>query len=284
MTDKSPLFVSALELLAHATELYATEHPKKYKFVILHLANSIELILKDCLIDHNVSIYKGPKDTITIWGTFDELSKLGINIPEKPVIELLIDDRNTIQHRFGFPNGEAVFYYLEQVATFFVRFLDEQYKVKLTEALEPHLSKENLALLGLIPDDYSHLKKLYKISPEAAIQQAYSAIEKKLRNEVPMSELRQRADSSKAISQFMPALLRDQVKILTEEGYITADVAGDIELLRNARNRVAHSSTDTDGGAREYEKVFKVAIKTLGVLEPVHRDTQEKVDDEQKAG
>jgi len=284
MTDKSPLFVSALELLAHGTELYSMGHPNKYKFVILHLANSIELILKDCLIDHNVSIYKGPKETITIWGTFDELNKLGIVIPEKPVIELLIDDRNTIQHRFGFPNGEAVFYYLEQVASFFVRFLEEQYKVKLTEALEPHLSKENLALIGLIPDDYSHLKKLYQISPEAAIQQAYSAIEKKLRKEVPMSELRQRADGSKASSQFIPALLRDQIRILVEEGYINADIANDIELLRNTRNRVAHSSGDTDGNSKELEKVFKIALRILSVLEQVNRSNQEKTPEDQKAG
>lgn len=61
MSDKSPLFVSALELVAHATELYIAGQSKKYKFVILHLANSVELILKDCLIDHGVSIYKTQK-------------------------------------------------------------------------------------------------------------------------------------------------------------------------------------------------------------------------------
>jgi hypothetical protein len=45
MSDKSPLFVSTSELLAHAIELYFEGIERNYKFVILHLANAIELIL-----------------------------------------------------------------------------------------------------------------------------------------------------------------------------------------------------------------------------------------------
>ena len=69
MSDDSPLFVSSLELLAHATEIFAQKNPKKYKFVILHLANSIELILKDFVIDLGFSIYNNSK-TIGIWECF----------------------------------------------------------------------------------------------------------------------------------------------------------------------------------------------------------------------
>jgi hypothetical protein len=65
MSDKSPLFVSSLELIAHATELFAQKNPKKYKFIILHLANAIELVLKDLVIDQGMSIYKpGTNKTI----------------------------------------------------------------------------------------------------------------------------------------------------------------------------------------------------------------------------
>src|SRR5258708_40204626 len=111
MSDKSLLFVSSLELSAHATELFAQKSPKKYKFVILHLANAVELILKDCMIDQGVSIYI-PKSnkTLTIWECTDLLDSKGVKLPERPVIELLIDDRNTIQHRFGYPSAEAVYY------------------------------------------------------------------------------------------------------------------------------------------------------------------------------
>jgi hypothetical protein len=108
MSDKSPLFVSASELLAHAIELYFEGTERKYKFVILHLANAIELILKDRIIDSGSSIYKSSSTTtISIWDAFTILDKAGVNTQERPIIELLIDDRNTIRHRFGFPNGDA---------------------------------------------------------------------------------------------------------------------------------------------------------------------------------
>ena len=71
MSDKSPLFVSASELLAHAIELYFEGMERKYKFVILHLANAIELILKDRIIDSGSSIYKSSSTTtISIWDAF----------------------------------------------------------------------------------------------------------------------------------------------------------------------------------------------------------------------
>jgi len=61
MTDKSPLFISANELLAHSIELYTQGNERKYKFVILHLANAVELILKDRIIDIGKSIYREKK-------------------------------------------------------------------------------------------------------------------------------------------------------------------------------------------------------------------------------
>lgn len=261
MSDKSPLFVSALELLAHATELYASGHPRKYKFVVLHLANSVELLLKDCLIDNGITIYKNPKETITIWGSFDELEKLGIKIPEKPVIELLVDDRNTIQHRFGFPNAESVFYYLEQVVNFFNRFLDEQYKVKLVEALTPHLSKENLALIGLVEDDYSHLKKLFQLSPEAAVQQAYAMVEAKLREKIPYEKMRS--------TSTRPLFANDIIRLMARKDIISTEIAREFERFRMIRNQAAHGASDKVSKA-ELEAALKSAMSVLEILDKIN--------------
>jgi hypothetical protein len=267
MSDKSPLFVSALELIAQATELYATGHPRKYKFAILHLSNGIELILKDCLVDHGVSIYKNPKETITIWGAFEELSKLGINVPEKPLIELLIDDRNTIQHRFGFPNAESVFYYLEGVVAFFVRFLKEQYDVNLAEALQPHLAEENLALLGLIPDNFSHFRKLLQLSPEAAIQQAFATVQGEIKRiislGVSLGSKREHQISSRAVILFLNELV--------QKGYLPENIKTRYEELKYARNRAAHGSSSyrTDD---EYQTALETSIQILSAIEKAKQD------------
>lgn len=168
MSDKSPLFVSSMELIAHAVELYRANKPRKFKFVILHLANSVELILKDLLIDKGESIYK-PKQpqTITIWEVFDKLTAHNMILPERPIIELLIDDRNTIQHRFGFPDAESVFYYLECIISFFKRILSNEYGVDLSDVLKSHLSQDELAFIGLaqqVEENEHALDPLFQIS------------------------------------------------------------------------------------------------------------------------
>jgi uncharacterized protein YutE (UPF0331/DUF86 family) len=274
MSDKSPLFVSALELLSHATELYAAGHPRKYKFVVLHLANSIELLLKDCMLDYGVSIYKNPKETVTIWGCFDELEKLNVKIPERPVIELLIDDRNTIQHRFGFPDAESVYYYLEQVVAFFKRFLEVHYKLDLAETLQPHLSKAHLEMLGLVEDEYSYLSKLMKISPQAAIVQAFKVIDEKVLDYISpyLPELNGRPHPT-----YWRQLAFDQlIQELEEKKYLPINSRPHYEELRRARNYAAHADTGNGSGI-DWKAAFHIAENMIKGLQSAHQDNYQFV-------
>ncbi len=65
------------------------------KLLILHLANSVELILKDILLDVGESIYKekNPKETVTVGVYLETLKTKGITVPYQNKIELLIDER-----------------------------------------------------------------------------------------------------------------------------------------------------------------------------------------------
>lgn len=179
MNHKSPLFVSALELVVHATELFQQGNQRKYKFVVLHLANAVELILKDRLLLAGVSIYKTDKkrETVSVWQAFEALEHRNIKVIERPSIELLIDDRNTIQHRFGFPDASTVCYYLEHVIAFFKRFLDAEYNVDLVAELGFYLSEEDRKLLELIveKDEAAYLPKLFQVSPEGAVRRLRDA-------------------------------------------------------------------------------------------------------------
>lgn len=242
MSDKSPLFVSAVELLAHATELYSQGNERKYKFVILHLANAVELILKDRLVDKGVSIYVQRKpQTIGIWEAFEELQKVNVNIAEPPVMELLIDDRNTIQHRFGFPNAETVFYYLEQTVAFFKRFFTEEYSVDIAEVLKLHLSEENLALIGLaekVGDEYASLDKLFELSPESAVLQAFNSIEQKY---IELSGM-QHSFKGKPLMFYQNSDFIHLLDDLAIEGFISPASVHQFKFLREMRNRAAHAA------------------------------------------
>jgi hypothetical protein len=63
------------------------------KFALLHVDQAIELILKECVRANGKSVYKNPKETITIWGAYDILNALHIVIPERPDLELLHEER-----------------------------------------------------------------------------------------------------------------------------------------------------------------------------------------------
>lgn len=273
MSDDSPLFVSAIELLAHATELYGQGNERKYKFVVLHLANAIELILKDRLIDAGVSIYQQKRShTISIWDAFDKLQKQKVNIPERPIIELLIDDRNTIQHRFGFPDAETVYFYLKRVIAFFRRFLDDEYGVALVDVLKPYLDIEHLAFLGLVEDEESEiaqLDKLFEISPEAAVLQAYNVIEKKFIEALDgdFFNLQRRAFAFWRHPEF-PHLL-DWLAI---EGYVTHDTVREFHFLREMRNRAAHAAHFPDDSPEQWAKALQIAKDLIRGLDRAFRD------------
>lgn len=268
MSDNSPLFVSALELIAQATELYAEKHPRKYKFVILHLANAIELILKDRLIDKGVSIYK-PKssETIGVWSAFEELAKLNVVIPEKPIMELLIDDRNTIQHRFGFPNADSVYYYLENVIAFFKRFLVDEYSVQLGELLSTYLSKEHLAILGFSSDPFSGVYQLAKVSPKSAVIEAGILIDNGIVQFIdPKSEY-----SSRPYGMLPTTFRHQMLSRLESNSFVSDDFVEKLQLFRRIRNEAAHLSavSEKDVHDSKWKQGLQLAKEIMRDIEKV---------------
>lgn len=180
MSYKSPLFKSAIELIAHATEIFSMKIERKNKFVILHLANAIELILKDKLIDEGLSIYSNNSTTISLWKSFELLEQKNIVIKHRPIIELLIDDRNTIQHRFGHPNADSTYFYLEIVINFLNTFLEDYYSLNLGDLLKEYLTEGQLNLLGFTDDEYKNIERLIDVAPDSAVIKIYELIEQKI--------------------------------------------------------------------------------------------------------
>ena len=272
---KSPLFVSSIELLAHATELFKEKNERKFKFVILHLANAVELILKDKLLVKGCSIYsaKNQNLTIGIWESFRDLSDKGINIIEKPVIELLVDDRNTLQHRFGFPNEETVYFYLSCIKDFFERFLREEYNTSLKEELTPYLSEDYLQLLGLVKNELDHLEKLKEVSIEMALLQISSDIEK-ISYEIlkPYKETKDLRDTRIRSRLITPVMFSVNYLLLplAENGVIDRDTYQELrskyQIFRDFRNQISHGRIDKKVTRAALEKAYEHGIELLTYL------------------
>lgn len=269
MSENSPLFISSMELVAHAIDLYTTgDNSKKHKFIILHLANAIELILKDKVIDIGHSIYdkKNNQRTIGIWDCFNILEEKNINVKERPVIELLIDDRNTIQHRFGFPNSESIFFYISSTLEYFKRFLEEEYNLELIEILRLHTSEEALEIVGLKDTQDSEeksLTKLYEISPESSVLRGYNLIEFKL--SPFLSHDSNRADK-KPVMLWHSHNFKDLLTILSRDNRIVGNVNDKFQKLRQARNMGAHSQHFENVPSAMWKEAFDISIEFLKAI------------------
>jgi hypothetical protein len=141
-TGLSPLLRSGFEVLNHGLwHYFRSNTAADMKFALLHVDQSIELILKECVRAGGKSIYKNPKETITIWGAYDILEKeLKITIPEKPDLELLHEERNNIQHKYSNPSSDDAAFHIEKAMGFLTRFLKDQ----LTLDIKEHVPGEYL--------------------------------------------------------------------------------------------------------------------------------------------
>lgn len=138
----SPLLRSAFEVLEHGLwHFLRSDTSVDMKFAMMHIDQSIELLLKERVRQGGKSIYKNPKETISIWEAYRILEQdLGCKIPEKPDLELLHEERNTIQHKYSNPNAEDTAFQVERAILFINRFCKDELKVNLSD----HVAAEHL--------------------------------------------------------------------------------------------------------------------------------------------
>ena len=130
----SPILRSALEVLEHGLwHFFRSTTTKDMKFALLHIDQAIELLLKERVRSAGKSIYKNPKETITIWVAYTILEQeLECNIPEKADLELLHEERNNIQHKYANPNAEDAAFHIERAMQFINRFSKEELNLELS--------------------------------------------------------------------------------------------------------------------------------------------------------
>jgi hypothetical protein len=182
MAAESPLFQSAMELLAHSISHFNGSTELDRKLVILHLANAIELILKDLVLDAGESIYKNPKETITVHGCTDCLKGKSINVPFLNKVELLIDERNSLQHRYGSPNELTTIFYMNITVDFFKEILRKHYAQEFDEVIAQFADEKDLMAFRMRePRDETELevlKKLAKVHPLGSLLSAMAYLER----------------------------------------------------------------------------------------------------------
>jgi len=263
MGDGSPLFHSALDLLAHACEHYVSGQEKDRRFVILHLTNAIELLLKDRLLDLQVSIYESPKQTKSITKVLSDLEKRSVTVPLKHIIELLIDERNNLQHRFGSPNSIMVKYYFDNSLRFFEEFMNAAFGLELREYLSNMLDETTFAYIypasEASRDILLQARAVAKVHPSSSILTAWMELEKKvseLRELLEKQGKKEEAWFRYPASPFLRNLLGEYLPRTSERERMRREIV----RLSSMRNKITHANIDaTIEDAEDYiEKVEQI--------------------------
>jgi HEPN domain-containing protein len=130
----SPLLRSAFEVLNHGLwHFFRSDTSTDMKFALLHIDQAVELILKECVRANGKSIYRNPKETISIWGAYDILASLNIAIPEKADLEMLHEERNSIQHKYANLSAEDATFHIDNAMRFIRRFLKSALKIDIKD-------------------------------------------------------------------------------------------------------------------------------------------------------
>jgi hypothetical protein len=133
----SPLLRSAFEVLNHGLHHYFRSNTTMdMKFALLHVDQSIELLLKERVRMGGKSIHKqnNSKETISIWGAYDVLkNELSVEITEKSDLELLHEERNNIQHKYANPSSEDAAFHIAHAMKFIRRFVKDELSIDIKE-------------------------------------------------------------------------------------------------------------------------------------------------------
>lgn len=238
MALESPLFQSAMELLGHAITHFNGTRELDRKLVILHLSNSVELMLKDMVLDTGESIYKNPKETITIQGSIELLAKKSIAIPFLNKLELLIDERNALQHRFGSPNELTAIFYMNVALEFFRSVLKQHYSEDFDEMIAQFAEEKDLIALKMREpandSELENLKKLAKVHPLGALLSASAYLERTILQ----------FGSKVGIAQ-RPSVVPIHAGYLETHGVeLPAGLRDRLENTRRIRNQAAHGRAE----------------------------------------
>jgi HEPN domain-containing protein len=137
---KTPLLDSSIESFVHGIEHYFLVYGHSNKFPLLHIDQSIELLLKAKIQNMNgLSIYTKKGKTIDYHECFNRLEQKDIKIPEKSLLEEIHDKRNLSQHLGASFDDYTIGYYIKFTHSFFKFFLKEHFDDELEAYLPDNI-------------------------------------------------------------------------------------------------------------------------------------------------
>jgi hypothetical protein len=234
---------TALELFVHAIEHYSGRTPKDCRLAVLHLAHAVELAAKSVLVKHNVPIYLDERRTMTTRGTFDKLGEIwgATPAPHLARVELLIDERNAIQHRYGTIDDVTIDYHMETAFLVMAEVLGRDYGADLhqfvRDAVEEQVWRACRFVKGEHEQRLERAESLALTNPTAALLEAFSWLEEA--TEAKAKSL----DSSVQLLSTLDLLMKFVTRLI-QDGALEAPTASGLPDVFRTRNAAVHGSQE----------------------------------------
>ncbi len=143
MLQRSPILRFALEVFEHALESAVSDRSRDRKLAVINLAQCVELAVKAALVEKNISIYTKESRTITPHEALRLLAELWASprIAMHSRLEVLIDERNAIQHRYGDVDDVTLDYHLETAFETLEEILRREFDIDLSDWVRDNVAE-----------------------------------------------------------------------------------------------------------------------------------------------
>lgn len=263
MAQTSPILRFALEVLYHALDNYATGTTRHRKMAVLNLAQAVELSIKAALVENNVPIYEKGGRTIVVHDALSALAKLwGVERVEFHArIELLADERNAIQHRYGTVDDVSLDYHMETTFGMLRAVLAQEFDTGLDDWI-----RDNVA-----PDIWQKIR--FVELPQPATQEPSAAIIDKRSTTLDFIDgfARYERQVREALAplleegqRFTGSSLDLMIKVLSNVPEPKGDLIRSLPDVYRLRNRTLHG--DEVPTEEEVETALKILDEALGTL------------------
>lgn len=281
MLQRSPILRFALEVLQHALESYCSGKERDKKMSVLHFAQVIELSVKATLVERNVSIYeKNGNRTITPHEGLGLLAKVwGLDrIEGQSRVELLIDERNAIQHRYGSVDDVTLDYHMQTAFDVLSKIMEDEFDTELSEWIKDNLDSkvwEKVRFVAGEGDAMQNPSDAALIDRSAALDfvDGFSRYERGIRSK--FCELR-------GVPNFRGSTLDVMLKALSNVEAPDDKTIRALPGVYRLRNRIIHGDGQAD--TETVEAALKTLDAALGSLSTVPGSTLLKALSASEAG
>ncbi|NUB24698.1 hypothetical protein [Azospirillum brasilense] len=255
MLQRSPIIRFALEVMEHALECYCSDKSRDKKIAVLNLAQCVELSVKAALVENNVSIYEKGSRTLNIHDALQSLSKVWKvdKIDNQARAELLIDERNAIQHRYGTVDDITLDYHMQTAFDVVSDILRREFDTELGDWIRDTVDKGIWEKVRFVAGEEETQQ-----TPSTAINAGRSpALDFVEGFSIYERNVRELIFSASGKTEFNGSTLDIVMKTLVNSESTPKELIKDIPAAYKLRNKVIH------GRGEAVEDEVKVSLSVL---------------------